>query len=146
MFVLFFRASQNTLEITPAEAFSSEATARLNRSQLLAFARFLGSRWLVVDYHWESHGLKIRLPRVKSALWSCPQSLCSIFGRQCSSLALGWNGSVSAELGDKDERALLVPGGSASPASSDLQKQVAASVESAWRHFRNADAALAERA
>jgi hypothetical protein len=86
------------------------------------------------------------MPVVKSALWSCPQSLYSIFGKEFSSLTLEWNGSVSARLADKDERALLLLEGSASPASSDLQKQVAASVESAWWHFRKGDSALAERA
>ena len=61
-------------------------------------------------------------------------------------LMLDWNGAVSAQLAHKDERALLVPDRSGSAAAADLQKQVAASVESAWRHFRKGDASLAEHA
>jgi len=143
---LFFRASQNMLEISPAETFSSETPPRLNKSQLLTFARFLGSRGLIVDCRWESRGLKLRLPPVKPAFWNHPGAWYSIFRRQYSSLTLEWNGSISAQLGDKDERALLVLSESASPASSHLQEQVTACVESAWRYFRQGDAALAEHA
>jgi hypothetical protein len=151
---LFLRGAQNMLEGDVEEVLSPEATPRLNKSQLLAFARFLGSRWLAVDYHWEGDGLKLLLPAVKLALCNRPSSIYSSFGRQSyfflrgqgSSVTLQWNGSVSAQLANEDERALLVLEGSAAHASTDLQKQVAASVECAWRHFRKGDAALAEHA
>jgi hypothetical protein len=59
-------------------------------------------------------------------------------------LLLEWNGAVSAQLSIKDEEALLASEGRALPGAADLEKQVAVAVESAWRHFRNGDSALAE--
>jgi RNA polymerase sigma-70 factor, ECF subfamily len=135
---LFLRATQKMLEAVPAETNSSEAAPRLDKSQLRAFARFLADRWLVVDHHWQSQGLSLQLPPLTSSF--------GYFGKQHSSLMLRWNGSVSAFLGGKDEKFLLALLERALPERLDLEQQVAASVQLAWRFFRVGDAAAAARA
>jgi len=59
---------------------------------------------------------------------------------------LQWDESVSAFLGRKDEKFLRSSQERALPDRSDLEKQVAASVQSAWRYFRMGAAAAALRA
>ncbi len=145
---LFRRALQKMLETAPAEKSSAETSLRLNKSQLLAFARFLGNRLLVVDYLWRGQGLILRLSPLKSSSGDVLGSFgfYSTSGRRFSFLLLEWNGTVSAQLGIKEEEALLALEGRALPGVADLEKQVAVAVESAWRHFRNGEPALAERA
>ena len=146
---LFRRALQKMLATAAAEKSSTEATFLLNKSQLLSFARFLGNRLLVVDYLWRGHGLILRLPALKTvSLWDALASFgfYSTSGRRFSYLMLEWNGTVSAQLGVRDEAALRASEGRALSNAVALEKQVAVAVESAWRHFRNGDSALAERA
>ena len=145
---LFRRALQKLFEPAPAEKASTGTLFRLNKSQLLAFARFLGNRLLVVDYLWREQGLILRLSPLKTSFGDVLGSLgfYSISGRRFSFLLLEWNGTVSAQLGIKDEEALVASEGRSLPGSEDLENQVAAAVESAWRHFRNGEPALAERA
>jgi RNA polymerase sigma-70 factor (ECF subfamily) len=144
---LFRRALQKMLETVSTEKSPDKIATSLNKSQLLEFARFLGNRLLVVDYLWRGQGLILRLPPLKTSLWDVLGSFCfySISGRRFSYLLLEWNGAVSVQLGIKDEEALLASQGRALPGTRDLEKQVAVAVESAWRHFRNGDSALAER-
>ncbi len=144
---LFRRALQKMLEKTSAENSPTKTAIPLNKSQLLVFARFLGNRLLVVDYIWRGQGLILRLPPLKTSLWDVLGSFCfySISGRRFSYLLLEWNGAVSVQLGINDEEALRTSEGRSSPGAADLEKQVAVAVESAWRHFRNGDSALAER-
>jgi RNA polymerase sigma-70 factor (ECF subfamily) len=146
---LFRRALQKMLETNPTEKSSTETKLSLNKSQLLTFARFLGNRLLVVDYLWRGQGLILRLPALKTvSLWDALGSFgfYSTSGRRFSYLMLEWNGTVSAQLGIRDEEALLVSEGRALPDAVDLEKQVAVAVESAWRHFCNGDSAMVERA
>jgi RNA polymerase sigma-70 factor (ECF subfamily) len=146
---LFRRVLQKMLATAAAEKTSTETVFRLNKSQLLAFARFLGNRLLVVDYLWRGQGLILRLPALKTV--SLLDALASFgfysaSGRRFSYLMLEWNGTVSAQLGVRDEAALRASEGRALSNAAALEKQVAVAVESAWRHFRNGDSALAERA
>ena len=145
---LFRRALQKMLEATPAEKSSTESTLALSKSQLLAFARFLGNRLLVVDYLWRGQGLILRLSPLKTSFRDVLGSLgfYSTSGRRFSFLLLEWNGTVSAQLGISDEEVLRASQGHPLPNVADLENQVAVAVESAWRHFRNGDSALAERA
>jgi hypothetical protein len=138
----FLRASNGLLEVPPAEARPKEAALRLSKSQLRAFARFLGSRWLVTGYHWRGHVLILRLSPFKATLW---KSLLAVFGNRASSLSLEENGSVDARLGVTDEEDLVALHGRALPEASDLENQVAVAVQSAWRHFREGNSTLAER-
>ena len=140
---LFLRAAQQLLEAAPVESGPAESPRRLSKSQLRAFARFLGNRWLVVGHRWERHGLNLRLPPFKASFLNGVQAA---FWKRASSLRLDENGSVTARLGANDERALLALHGCALPGAPDLRNQVAAAVQSAWRHFRQGDCALAERA
>ena len=135
---LFIRATQKMLEAVPAETIAGEGALQLNKSQLRAFARFLADRWLIVDHRWQQQGLMLQLPPLTSS-WG-------YFGKHHSSLTLRWNGAVSACLGEKDEKFLLALQEHSMAERADLEKQVAASVQSAWRHFRQGEAAAAARA
>jgi RNA polymerase sigma factor (sigma-70 family) len=140
---LFLRASQKLLEVTPAESGLAEAAHALNKPQLRAFARFLGNRWLVVGHHWQGRRLVLRAPPIKATFLN---SVYAAFGSRASSLRLDVNGSVEARLGAKDEQELLALHGRDLPDARALESQVAASIQSAWRHFRAADYVAAERA
>ncbi len=146
---LFRRAVQNMLESIPAESASIETPLPFNKSQLITFARFLGNRLLVVDYLWREQGLILRLPALKTInLWDVLGSFVfySASGRRFSYLLLEWNGTVSAQLGINDEKALRASEGRAFSDTADLENQVSVAVESAWRHFHNGDATSAESA
>jgi hypothetical protein len=67
---LFLRSSQKLLEVTPAESGLAEAVLQLSKSQLRAFARFLGNRWLVVGHHWQGRGLVLRVPPIQAAFFN----------------------------------------------------------------------------
>ena len=135
---LFIRATQKMLGAVPVEKTAGEGALRLNKSQLRAFARFLADRWLIIDHRWRGQGLLLQLPPLTSSL--------GYFGKHHSSLTLQWNGSVSSYLGEKDEKFLLPLQENALSDRADLEKQVAASVQSAWWHFRRGEATAAARA
>jgi hypothetical protein len=135
---LFLRATQKMLETVPTETTPDEAALPLNETEVRAFARFLADRWLVIDHRWQEQGLRLQLTPLTSSF--------GYFGKQQSSLLLQWNGTVSAFLGGKDENYLRALQEAALPDRSDLEKQVAASAQTAWRHFREGVVASAERA
>jgi RNA polymerase sigma-70 factor (ECF subfamily) len=140
---LFLRASQNLLDAAPVESGPTEADHKLDDSGLRAFARFLGARWLVAGHRWQGSRLILRLPPFQASFLN---SVHYVFGHQGSSLKLDENGCVAAHLGAKDEQDLLALHGRTSPEALDLEIRVAASVQSAWRHFRRGDIAAAKRA
>jgi RNA polymerase sigma factor (sigma-70 family) len=57
---LFLRANLGMLEVPPADLSADAPVARLEKSGLMRFARFLGDRWLVNDYRWRPEGLLLR--------------------------------------------------------------------------------------
>ena len=141
---LFLRATQGMLK-APAEADAAPLT-RLDRRGLLGFARFLGSRFLAVNFSWKTRGLVLRLPPVRpSFLTDLAGLFTSPISRDCSHILLEWDGTVAAHCGDTDaaDLAAVMPG-----KSGDLRETeifVAEVIEQAWREFRGGNPAAAVR-
>jgi len=64
---LCLRAAQGMLPDTVGTPAAGEALMG-RREELLAFGRFLGERWLAVNYTWTEEGLKLRLPKMGQLL------------------------------------------------------------------------------
>jgi RNA polymerase sigma-70 factor (ECF subfamily) len=143
---LFLRAAHGLLKFSD-EADDAPQSNRFDRRSLLAFARFLGSRFLVNNFHWETNGLVLRLPAVGNRFLT---NMASLFmppiSQNCSHISLGWDGTVSAHCGKTDSRDLsaLKTGRMADPR--ELECVVAEVVGHAWREFRDGKLTAAERA
>jgi RNA polymerase sigma-70 factor, ECF subfamily len=142
---LYLRASQGLLR--PATCADSAAPASsLGRGELLAFARFLGSRWLVNNFRWDAEGLWLRLPQVKNSFLV---NMSSLFmppvTRSFSRVLLRPEGTVHAHCSSRDERALVWLGACQGGRTQELGTVVEATVGSAWREFRTGNLDLAER-
>ncbi|KAB2653768.1 MAG: sigma-70 family RNA polymerase sigma factor [Verrucomicrobia bacterium] len=140
---LFLRASQGLLQ-PPISAEIISSTAQLNRQSLLAYARFLGSHWLVVNFRWETSGLALRLPPVKPNFSANMMDTFVPMNRHCSFLLLMWDGSVTAHCGTSDESEMhnLKPG---SINAEKLEEQVALVAQNAWQSFAVGDLEAAKR-
>ena len=140
---LFLRAVEKLLR-NPAEKASASSCSK---AEILTFARFLGSRWLVNHFGWTADGLRLRLPSPDFALWTCWTDLMINFSwRRRSQICLRRDGSVFAQLGDKDLRALgKIPSGD-SISKAELEEVVAASAAESWKQFRAGNIPAAERA
>ena len=139
---LFLRALEKLLSNPAAQL----ADTQCSRDEMLAFARFLGTRWLANHFGWTAGGLRLRLPSPDFGQWTSWVDLTINFlwqGR--SQIILNANGSVSAQLGEKDIRALQTLRGSALIPRTELEAEVAMSVAVAWKHFREKSFADAER-
>jgi hypothetical protein len=145
-----FRRAVKDLPAGARPGGSANATGLpLKKSQLRAFARFLGTRLLVVDYYWLGSSLWLRLTPVKRlSLFEAlgGSGVCPIGWNRLSTLRLSSDGAVSARLGVRDEAALLETEGRDLPDTVGLETRVAEAVESAWQHFRAGEIAAAERA
>jgi RNA polymerase sigma factor (sigma-70 family) len=142
---LFLRAAQGLLRVSAATDDAS-STQRFDRAALLSFARFLGSRWLVANYRWETLGLALRLPWVNTRFLRNMGSVFVPISRGCSSLLLRWDGTVGMHCGEADaaDLAAIRPDKTLDPAG--LELEVAVAVEQAWREFGKGDIAAAEQA
>jgi RNA polymerase sigma-70 factor (ECF subfamily) len=140
---LFLRASQGLLPAAPAPA---PAAAPLSKPQWLRFARFLCSRFLVNDFRWAAEGLWLRLPPAAPSFFNNAQMMFSLSWRHCSQILLRWDGTVMAELRERDERAIRKLAESPLPSLEEQEQQVAGAVEQAWRHFAAGQVDLAEHA
>ena len=134
---LFLRASENLLRFTPVEL----AAARQSKSDLLAFARFLGTRWLVVGFRWQADGLRLCLPT--SSSWDL---MFNWSWKQRSCIRLGWDRQINVQLGGKDFDKLAKFRKHEDVSQSELEAQVAAAVTAAWKLFGESNFAAAERA
>jgi len=134
---LFLRAAQDMIPAVRAE------TARpLRRDEIMAFARFLGRRWLVVDYRHDSRGSRFRLMPVGAY----PMGLWLPFvWRRASMLAIGFDGSVQATLGSKDEQSLAELMGESVPKRQELESRVNTAVQAACHAFLAGRVSEAER-
>lgn len=119
---LFLRAAEGMLAAIPEHSSPTVRTTRRSKTELLAFARFLGSRWLVNNYRWIHRGLALRLPPVKSSAWG----ILEYFGgwSRGSRITLGDDGTVSAQLADRDRRALARLQKRELPSPGELETQV----------------------
>ncbi|MCX6925133.1 MAG: RNA polymerase sigma factor [Verrucomicrobia bacterium] len=104
---LYLRVSNGLIKPT-ANPHSTVPAGLLDRSEMLAFARFLGSRWLVNNFRWESEGMALRLPPVKTSFLV---NMASVFmlpmTQGFSRILLKGDGSVTARCGRLDEGALV---------------------------------------
>jgi len=114
---------------------------------LLAFARFLGSRFIALNFRWAESGLQLCLPnaRLKRMQISQMVDVFSLRWRRCSWIELGWDGTVRAYCGGPDEVSLRAMNGPAQAPTPELETRVAAAVASGWSQFRGGDASGAER-
>jgi len=134
---LFLRAAHGLLKFadTPDD---SPNTSRLKRQELLAFARFLGSRFLATNFRWETSGLALRLPPVGSHFLT---NMASIFlppiSQNCSFIKLGWDGTVTAHCGKPDANNLSSLTTSQLTDLEELESLVKKNVGQAWWEFRN---------
>lgn len=133
---LFLRAAQGMLgEVQEKGGNSSWATA----SELRAFARFMGGRFLVLDYTIRDDTLCLHLPPMKP-------TLRQFFGfsESNSTVHLSPNGSADAELGARDRRNLTAMVESPLPEIAQLEAVVANAVSEAFHLFMDGQTAQAE--
>jgi RNA polymerase sigma-70 factor (ECF subfamily) len=141
---IFLRATQGMLP--PADTMAQqESSTRMNRSDLRAFARFLGERQLVSNFRWGINGLTLYLPGVKSPLMTTWNRIFPSV-RNMSNFTLGWNGLVNAHCGKMDVGGLEVLRSQSTADLSGLENQVALAVSQAWQNFRAGKISDAERA
>jgi hypothetical protein len=107
-----------------------------DRRTLLDFARFLGSRWLAVNFCWEKSGLMLRLPPVGPQFLN---SMASIFmppiSQNCSYIILNWDGTINAHCGEPDVQALLALNTAGIKVARELEYLVAEIVARRGRNF-----------
>ncbi len=139
---LFFRAGLGMLEVPPPDSSADVPVARLGKSDLMRFARFLGDRWLVNDFRWLPEGLLLR-QKFLNPLRGKQAGGFSFFHRDSSNILLAWNGEVTARGSEMNN---LAPNASTAAWRARLETQVAAAVRFAWREFRNGNIPAAEKA
>jgi RNA polymerase sigma-70 factor (ECF subfamily) len=142
---LYLRAAEGLLRL-PANSAPPPPAGHLDRSELLAFARFLGFRWLVNNFRWEAGALVLRLPPVKT---SFVVNMASVFmlpvTRSFSHVLLKGDGTVAARCSSRDQRALAGMRAGQCARTQELGSLVEAAAGSAWREFRAGNPAMAER-
>lgn len=140
---LFLRAAEGLLPVPDVEP----AGIARSKADLIAFARFLGTRWLANNYRWSNEGLTLRLPPANFSQWSGWTDTAFNWSlRQRSWICLGWDGSVTGRLGEKDRRSLAKLRQDEIFPKSGCEAQVAATVSVAWNKFDAGDLDGAERA
>ena len=142
---LFVRAVEGMLNLPGERNLEAKITPTLAASELFAFARFLGSRWLVNNFRRTAGDLVLRLTPVKSSPWDLTQRLAFARWTAGSTLILRPNGTVAARLHADDRKTLSWLRGGNLPSDAELEIQVCAVVESAWALLRGGDVARAER-
>jgi RNA polymerase sigma-70 factor (ECF subfamily) len=143
---LFLRAAHGLLKF-PAAVDEISQENHFDREALLAFARFLGSRFLVINFRWETNGLALRLPPLGSRFLA---GMAAIFmppiSRNCSHILLGWDGKVSAHCGETDSQTLSALKTARMIDAKELEGIVAEIVGLAWREFRHGNPVAVEAA
>ncbi len=141
---LFLRAAERMLDLAPEDGRPENETKQFSKKQLLAFGRFIGSRWMADNYRWTADGLLLRMPPFNFSMWNA----ISFFGSwsRRSLLLLTWDGKVSARLCASDHKSLLKLQPRHPPDSDELETKVSAAVEIAWGKFSTGDLSRAQRA
>ena len=142
---LFLRAIQGLLPNDPGAAPGRESTRFRSRTELLAFARFLSERFLTLNYRWAEGGLQLCLPAYQRARFSQLSDVFSLRWRKSSWIQIGWDGTIEAHCGSRDQAEMRADGAAALHPIAELEAQVAAAVQSAWDSLRDGDLATAER-
>jgi RNA polymerase sigma-70 factor (ECF subfamily) len=142
---LFLRARQGLLRVLLG-AEPMQLAAPLNRTDLMHFARFLGSRWLISWYRWDPQGIMLRLPPVRSGFFrSMVVSMTFSINPRTSHVLLRKDGTVVAHCGEGDLVDLVGVQPNAVLDLPQLEREVAESVTHAWRAFREGDVVSAAK-
>ncbi len=141
---IFLRAAAGMLDSAAARRPEANLKKLSSKRDLLAYGRFLGSRWMADSYRWTAEGLRLRLPPVRFSLWNA-MGLFNLFSPR-SYLLLGYAGNVSPQLCLRDQKSLLALHPHHLPNADELETQVALVAEAAWENFRHGEFGLAERA
>lgn len=140
---LFLRAAHG-LVAPPSLEDTAIALKNHTASDLLAFARFLGNRYLVNNFAWPSEGLKLQLAPVRGRfLSSMLPGLIPTVLTKYSHITLHYTGQITAYCGSKDLRDLEQLASSHFANSRELETSVANALLLAWHEFQqgNLDAA-----
>jgi RNA polymerase sigma-70 factor (ECF subfamily) len=140
---LFLRAVEGMLDLSAPKAETDQPAVRFQKQELMEFARFLGTRWLVDSYRWTVGGLALRLPAFQFSRAGI-SGYMGIWSRR-SQVLLGWDGKVSAQLCLQDLEAIMKLHPGTPPAISELEGQVVRALATAWEHYRENNFARAER-
>ncbi len=132
---LFLRAAQGMLGNVEGRA----SAPRASLADLRAFARFLGGRFLVMDYTIRVHSLCLYLPPAKPILRQYFG-----FNASNSTVLLGPNGGAEAQLGERDRKNLATMIESPLPKILELEAAVCDAVSRAFQHFLEGETAQAE--
>jgi hypothetical protein len=116
-----------------------QLAAPLNRTDLMHFARFLGSRWLASGYRWDPQGIILCLPSVRPSYFGSMVPMTFSINPRTSHVLLRKDGTVVAHCGEADARDLACSPPNAVLDLPELEREVAASVTHAWRAFREGD-------
>lgn len=143
---LFLRAAQGMLPNADTEPGTGAGGAARSREELLAFARFLGERWLAINYEWTDDGLRLGLPSVANGPTIGLVTMAYFRWSQYSWILLGGDGVVRARCGPRDEQELQLLGRKSGFSDLEMEARVAAAVEQAWQYFRAGEVELAQRA
>ena len=141
---LFLRGAEGLLKIDGAVIPDNQDHGAYGRENLLAFARFLGTRWLARSCRWTEEGLELGLIPVNVSPWGLLRSYPT--WSRGSRLLLQHDGKATAKLGEKDRQALQRMQGQKLPSVSELEELVSRAVGLAWRQFQTGDLPAAERA
>lgn len=137
---LFLRGAEGLLKADDADIQEGHPCTE---KELLAFARFLGTRWLAFNHRWTEVGLELKLTPANASLGGMLRSLPS--WSKNSSLLLQTDGKVTAQLGQRDRKLLQRLQGEKLPSNMELENVVSRAIESAWGRFRIGNLAAAER-
>lgn len=140
---IFLRAAEGMLDSAAARSHVAKVKKVFSNRDLLAYGRFLGSRWMADSYRWTPNGLRLRLPPVRFSLWNAV-GLFNLFSPR-SYLLLGYAGNVSPQLCLRDQKSLLALHQHNLPNADEMETQVALAVEAAWKNFCHGEFGPAER-
>jgi hypothetical protein len=146
---LFLRVAEGMCEFAVSESSTAKSRGNeIERKDLLAFARFLGSRWLVINFRWMNEGLCLWLTPVTGLRWGMLEYFRG--GSRTSKIMLTVQGEISATLGEKDRMELRRLNRGAQIDEHRLEERVSAAATEAWRNLRameflEAEGALGER-
>jgi RNA polymerase sigma-70 factor, ECF subfamily len=142
---LFLRAAHGLVKSARGADFTPQEK-RFDRPELLRFARFLGTRYLAVNFRWDRDGLILRLQPVAPRLLT---NLAFVFlppiRPNDSFISLGWDGTVIAHCGPADAGALSSLATAQFIHARELEEEVADVIDQAWREFREGNLFAAER-
>ncbi len=143
---LFLRAVEGLLKTSPEQLPAGPSPVRASQGEQLAFARFLGSRWLVSHHRWVGEGLQLRLPMTGSSpWWNWTDWMFNWSWKHRSHIQLAPDGKASAHLCEADQKALSRLH-RAALSNAELEKQVADALAVAWRTYRQSNLHAAELA